>query len=97
MNQRQWDQQQKFIEDLEKVLNDIKALLINKNTSYGDAALNPIRVFAKSDSIEQINVRIDDKLNRLIQGKEYQNEDTEWDLLGYLILKQIAKNRTTNT
>lgn len=39
--------QQKIIE----VCKEIQDLLINKNMSYGDSALNPVRIFSKSDPI----------------------------------------------
>ena len=44
---------------------DIAEMLIKKNISYGNSALDPIRIFSKADSKEQIRVRIDDKLNRI--------------------------------
>jgi hypothetical protein len=66
-------------------------LLIEKNKSYGDSAVNPCRIFSHVDSVEQINVRIDDKLNRLMNGREYPGDDDEWDLIGYLILKRVVK------
>lgn len=42
--------------------------------------------------LEQLNVRIDDKLSRLAHGSA-DDEDAEWDLLGYLVLKRIAVER----
>lgn len=68
----------------------IKHLLLEKNKSYGDAALNPLRVFSKATPVEQIKVRIDDKLSRIARGNEYLNEDTIQDLIGYLVLYRIA-------
>ncbi len=69
----------------------IKELLLKKNKSYGNSAAEPIGIFSKSTPIEQINVRIDDKLKRLRDGSEFENEDTEQDLIGYLILKRCVK------
>jgi len=37
-------------------------------------------------------VRIDDKLSRLARGRG-DTEDTELDLLGYLVLRRIARRR----
>lgn len=72
--------------------DNIKKILLQKNKEYGDSAINPIRVFSSSDNIEQINVRIDDKLSRIKKGgKTVIKEDTELDLIGYLILRRIAK------
>lgn len=71
-----------------KICDEIKNLLLEKNKAYGDSALNPVRVFSKVDNVEQLNVRIDDKLSRISRGNEYGSEDTEFDLIGYLILKR---------
>src|SRR5690606_42083023 len=82
-----------FDRSLRAVLSEIQALLLKKNAAYGDSALTPVRAFSKSYSAEQIRVRIDDKLSRLMRGTEYENEDTVTDLLGYLILLKIAEKR----
>lgn len=68
-------------------------MLIAKNRAYGDSALEPVRVFSKSDTIEQLYVRIDDKLSRVQRGHEYPGDDTIFDLVGYLVLLLIAKER----
>ena len=69
----------------------IKSLLQLKNAQYGDSALNPVRVFSKADSTEQLKVRIDDKLSRLVRGDDSLESDEEVikDLIGYLILLLI--------
>lgn len=72
------------------ILSKIKDLLISKNKRYGNAALEPIRIFAQADNVEQIKVRIDDKLNRIKQGHVDDDEDVLMDLLGYLILLDIC-------
>ena len=69
----------------------IKDLLLKKNKSYGNSAAEPVKIFSKIKTIEQINVRIDDKLSRISRGNEFDNEDTEQDLIGYLILKRAVK------
>lgn len=74
------------------ILSEIKNLLISKNQKYGNAALEPIRIFAQADSVEQIKVRMDDKLNRIKQGHVNDDEDVLMDLLGYLILLDISTN-----
>lgn len=79
--------------DLRNVLVNIENLLIEKNRKYGDSALNPKRVFSRQNSVEQIKVRIDDKISRLMNKQPDEDEDVVTDLLGYLILLQIAKNR----
>lgn len=82
-----------FAHLVRKVLDQVQETLIAKNESYGDAALNPIRTFSKADAVEQLKVRIDDKLSRIQRGTEYGDEDTELDLIGYLVLLRIAKER----
>ena len=73
------------------VCNDLAEFLIKKNEAYGDSAINPCRIFSKAGSTEQIKVRIDDKLNRLMQGHNYADEDTVQDLLGYLVLLKVSE------
>ena len=72
----------------------IRDLLTKKNEAYGNSALNPLRIFSKAGFIEQIKVRIDDKLSRLYRGtnQDLVPEDTLQDLIGYLILLQIAQD-----
>lgn len=69
----------------------IKEMLIMKNRKYGNSAIAPLRVFSKADPIEQLNVRLDDKLSRLRAAQADEDEDVEQDLIGYLILKRVAK------
>lgn len=74
--------------------DSIKSLLLHKNEKYGDSALNPKRVFSKADAVEQIKVRIDDKLSRIATtGFSAADEDTLQDLIGYLVLLKIALGR----
>jgi hypothetical protein len=76
-----------------EVMRGIEEMLIAKNRAYGDSALEPVRVFSKTDTIEQLYVRIDDKLSRVQRGHEYPGDDTIFDLVGYLVLLLIAKER----
>ena len=80
------------------VCDDIKELLINKNRKYGNSALNPCRVFSKASAVEQLLVRIDDKLNRIMQGAGLlaDDEDVVNDLIGYLVLLKIGMNDEKN-
>jgi len=79
-------------EMIKKECDDIKEILLKKNKEYGNSAIEPLRIFSSVDKIEQINVRIDDKLSR-IKNKNHKTikEDTVLDLIGYLILKRIAE------
>jgi hypothetical protein len=84
--------------DISLVCNQIKELLLEKNRKYGDSALDPSRIFSKADAIEQLLVRIDDKLNRIQKGAGLlaTDEDIIQDLIGYLVLLKIAIERNNN-
>lgn len=79
------------------ICDGVKDLLLEKNRKYGDSALNPARIFSKSDAVEQLLVRIDDKLNRIQKGAGLlaTDEDVLMDLMGYLVLLKIALKRNT--
>jgi hypothetical protein len=72
------------------VCHEIAQLLIEKNISYGDSALSPNRIFAQSNNVEQLKVRIDDKLNRIQNNQGFAGDNDIDDLIGYLILLKIA-------
>ena len=74
----------------------IKAMLLEKNRKYGDSAIRPRRCFSKSDAVEQIKVRIDDKLSRLESAQGDEDEDVEMDLIGYLVLLRVARRVGSN-
>jgi hypothetical protein len=78
---------------ISEIISGIEKMLIEKNRAYGDSALEPVRVFSKSDTVEQLYVRIDDKLSRIERGHEYPGDDTIFDLIGYLVLLLIAKEK----
>lgn len=80
-----------FERSVNRITDGIAKLLIEKNKAYGDSALNPVRVFSNASRIEQLNVRIDDKISRIQRGSEYGDEDTIRDLIGYLVLRIIAE------
>jgi len=79
--------------DIARVCKDISVMLQEKNVAYGDSALDPVRIFSKSNAIEQLLVRIDDKLSRFARGMEYPGDNDIDDLIGYLVLLKIAKER----
>ena len=81
------------VSDINRVCNEIKDMLMQKNLAYGDSALEPVRIFSKADSTEQILVRIDDKLSRFAKGKSYPGDNDIDDLIGYLVLLKIARER----
>lgn len=65
--------------------------LCMKNLSYGNAAFAPRRVFSAASALEQILVRQDDKLNRLLQGQKFEGDNDKDDLLGYLLLERAVR------
>ena len=71
--------------------HEVAQMLIEKNVSYGDSALNPIRLFSGADSQEQLKVRIDDKLNRIKNAQGFAGDNDIDDLIGYLVLLKIAR------
>ncbi len=73
-----------------KECDQIKFMLLDKQKMYGDSALKPLRLFSGADSLEQIRVRIDDKLSRILTSEPEDTEDTITDLIGYLILYKVA-------
>lgn len=73
--------------------HDIAHMLVKKNIAYGNSALDPIRIFSKADAREQLHVRIDDKLSRIMRGTEYIGDNDIDDLIGYLVLLKIAKDK----
>ena len=75
--------------DIWKASHKIIKMLVDKNISYGDSALSPIRIFSKSGPREQLHVRIDDKLNRIKNNKSFVGDNDLDDLIGYLILKKV--------
>jgi len=68
---------------------EICTLLLEKNISYGNSALQPVSIFSKINTDEQINSRIDDKLSRIKNSQGYPGDNDLLDLVGYLILKMI--------
>ena len=82
---------------IEKVTEDIKELLLEKNRAYGNSALNPKNVFSEGDLFESLGSRIDDKLMRIQNvGVNDETEDTLSDLIGYLILYKVALIKEKN-
>lgn len=80
-----------FEVSLYPIVNNITKMLIEKNRKYGNSALEPQRIFSKASAVEQIKVRIDDKLSRMKNQQNDEDEDVISDLIGYLILLKIAK------
>lgn len=69
----------------------LEAMLLEKQKQYGNSAIHPLRIASRAPVVEQILVRIDDKLSRLARGNGDGGEDVWSDLLGYIVLLKIAK------
>lgn len=82
---------------IEDECDKIKKILIEKNEKYGNSALEPVRIFSSSNSYEQLLVRIDDKLSRILRGQGREDEDVTLDLIGYFILLRVAKKFEAKT
>jgi len=78
---------------LAEVCDEVKRVLLEKNVSYGNSALEPLRIFSRAGPVAQLDVRIDDKLSRIARGSEYGGDDTELDLIGYLLLRRVARQQ----
>lgn len=82
-------QVQKLIAD---ECGELCTVLIKKNKKYGNSALEPLRVFSKAPVDEQLKVRADDKLARILRGDaDLEDEDVIKDLAGYLVLMLVER------
>lgn len=77
------------------VCDNMRDFLLDKNAQYGDSAIDPVRIFSKASPIEQLLVRIDDKLSRIEKGDDRieSDDDVIDDLIGYFILLKVAKRK----
>jgi hypothetical protein len=76
---------------IDQVFGSMSRLVQEKNRRYGDSAIKPLRVFSKLSEDEGIKVRLDDKLNRVINAKEIRKNDIA-DIMGYLCLFCVSKD-----
>jgi hypothetical protein len=76
--------------EIANICDELKEFLIIKNNSYGNSALDPVRIFSKLNNVEQLLIRIDDKLSRFARGNEFPGDNDIDDLLGYLVLLKVA-------
>ena len=76
----------------------IKVLLLEKNRHYGDSAFHPVKVFSQASVTERLRDRADDKIKRIMQGNpdDPEMQDSIDDLIGYLILLNIANGVTAH-
>ena len=77
--------------DILRVCIELAVFLMGKNIAYGNSALDPLGVMSAADPTEQIRIRMDDKLSRLVRGRD-AGEDPIRDLVGYWVLLQVAES-----
>lgn len=81
-------------EDIQKLFENFKSFLIEKNNRYGDAALKPLRIFPGSPTEELICNHLNEKLSRIQNSNELRKNDIA-DTFGYLALLMISKGWIT--
>lgn len=73
---------EKSNQQLAKIFDSAKDLVLYKNTQYGNSAINPLNIFADKC---KYGYRLDEKLSRIQNSKELRVNDVI-DLLGGLAL-----------
>lgn len=69
---------------ISKVFDEIKELMLEKNSSYNASILRPGR-FGPKDPRQRLWCRIDDKLNRICTERSYPGDNDIRDLAGYFV------------
>lgn len=69
--------------------------LKKKNENYGDSAINPNKIFSKLDADNSILIRLDDKMNRIMNSNELRMNDF-FDVMGYMWLYILTKPEWIN-
>ena len=72
---------------------ELADMLCEKNRKYGNSALEPCRIFSRANAYEQLLVRLDDKLSRLRNRQNDDDEDVLMDIAGYMVLLLIARDK----
>jgi hypothetical protein len=80
-----------IMELIDTECQNLAEMLKAKNRAYGNSFADPANIFCKLPAMEQLKVRIDDKLNRIAKGQNLEavQEDTILDLIGYLVLIRV--------
>lgn len=68
----------------------MKKLLIEKNKKYGDAILNPFCFFSSKNIKHTVLSRLDEKMSRLLNNTDGDDEDIFIDIMGYLYFAIIV-------
>lgn len=80
-------------EEIKIVCDGINNFLQIKNKNYGNSVHEPINIFTKIEPNNKICIRLDDKLSRIQNSKEFRKNDIV-DIIGYLIHLCIQKGWT---
>lgn len=83
-------------EKIKEMCDSIKDLLLYKNEMYGDAAINPEKIFYKGDNVTSILVRLNDKISRIKHNKDDPRVNDVADVIGYCILLLISMGVNKN-
>lgn len=78
---------------IKQVTDSLCNLLLEKNSRYGNSALEPLGIFYKEFATTGILVRIDDKLNRIKNSDTLRKNDVA-DIMGYLALLCVSAEWT---
>jgi hypothetical protein len=77
--------------DIAKVFDNCRDMVLAKNRKYGNSALEPIHIFNKTEAVNSILIRLDDKLQRIKNNKERILFNDVSDLMGYLALYCVSQ------
>ena len=85
---------EKTMQEIDKVLSELRSVLEAKNLVYGDSLQNPTPTFHRGPVADGICARMDDKLGRIRRvGLSDATEDTLMDLIGYAVHLVVATRR----
>jgi len=76
---------------IEILFKNFSEFLKEKNKRYGDSAINPLKIFSKIEPNNPICSRLDEKLQRIMNGEILSKNDVA-DTFGYLGLLMVEKN-----
>jgi hypothetical protein len=73
---------------ISKVCDGVKTLLNMRQQHYGNTIGEPVRVCSSAGPRERVAVYVDQKLSRAAKGDQGTIEDSEADIIGFLVLKR---------
>ena len=81
-------------EDIQRLFENFAEFVQEKNRRYDDAALSPTKIFSKIEPKNQVCIRLDDKLSRIMVSEEFKKNDVS-DVFGYIALLMVSKGWLT--